>query len=111
MLIAAVSCAGKQGRKRDVSEVYVAQGWSKGADGYNYDIPTVGLTSEPAKADVAVEVVPEPVYEPEAPQYVEEVVAEVIPEAPVAVAAVAPVAEVQNTGKTKNNSLINSEIY
>ena len=41
MIVAAVS-AGRVARKRDVSE-YVAAGWSKGADGYSYDIPKTNL--------------------------------------------------------------------
>lgn len=59
MLIAVVSCASKQGRKRDVSEVYQAQGWSKGADGYNYDIPKVGLPDLKIAADPVEEQCPD----------------------------------------------------
>jgi hypothetical protein len=41
-MFVAVANAGRIAKKRDVSE-YVAQGWSKGADGYTYDIPQTNL--------------------------------------------------------------------
>ena len=94
MLIAAVSCASRPARKRDVSEVFQAQGWSKGADGYAYDIPQVGL-SDPIAAEPAVEVVE---AEPEVvPEIVEEIVQD-IPEVP-AEPEVVVVAEVEAPGK------------
>ena len=37
-----IASAGRVARKRDVSE-YFGAGWSKGADGYVYDIPTKNL--------------------------------------------------------------------
>jgi hypothetical protein len=65
MFIAVASAASRPARKRDVSEVYQAQGWSKGADGYAYDIPSVGLPEvkdAPAEevAEEVVEFIPEP---------------------------------------------------
>lgn len=51
MLIAVVSCASKTGRKRDVTEVFQGEGWSKGADGYTYDIPKTGLPDLKIAAD------------------------------------------------------------
>ena len=58
MLIAVVSCASKPGRKRDVNEVFQGEGWSKGADGYSYDIPKTGLpdlkiAADPVEPEVA----------------------------------------------------------
>lgn len=43
MLVVVVS-AGRNARKRDISE-YQGAGWSKGADGYSYDIPKTNLDS------------------------------------------------------------------
>lgn len=57
-MFAAVVSAGRIARKRDVSE-YVAAGWSKGADGYNYDIPQTNLENT---VQVATTYYEEPVY-------------------------------------------------
>lgn len=41
-MFVAVASAGRIAKKRDISE-YVAAGWSKGADGYSYDVPQTNL--------------------------------------------------------------------
>lgn len=69
MLVAVACAAGKQGRKRDVNEILDSgAGWTKGADGYKYDIPATQLEvkSEPeVVADVVADVPAEPEFVPE----------------------------------------------
>lgn len=62
MFIAVASAASRPARKRDVSEIYQADGWSKSAEGYAYDVPAVGLPETKAEEVVEeiVELVPEP---------------------------------------------------
>jgi hypothetical protein len=69
MFIAVASAAGKQARKRDVNEIVLdsGAGWTKGADGYSYDVPETPLKAEPV-----AEVIPE---EPQPEVYEEVVVA------------------------------------
>lgn len=38
LMFLAVASAGRLAKKRDISE-YAAAGWSKGSDGYTYDVP------------------------------------------------------------------------
>lgn len=71
MLIAAVSCA-RPARKRDVNEILdQGAGWTKGADGYKYDIPQDVPALDEPQPEVIVEDVPE---------FVEEIVPEYVPE-------------------------------
>lgn len=80
MLIAVASAAGKQARKRDVNEILDSgAGWTKGADGYSYNIPETPLKADPIVEEVVEEVVPEVVPEaaPEVLQDVVEVVGKI----------------------------------
>lgn len=69
MLIAVASAAGRPARKRDVNEILDSgAGWTKGADGYKYDIPEVKLDEVVVpevvqEVEVIPEIVQEPVYE------------------------------------------------
>lgn len=75
MFIAVASAAGKQGRKRDVNEILDSgAGWTKGLDGYKYDVPAAPLKAEPVE-EVVVEEVPE--VAPEIVQDVVEVVGKI----------------------------------
>lgn len=57
LMFVAVASAGRIQRKRDISE-YVGQGWTKGADGYSYDIPQTNLET----ANAVETYYEEPVY-------------------------------------------------
>lgn len=71
MLIAVVSCA-RPARKRDVNEILdQGAGWTKGADGYKYDIPQdIPTLDEPLPEIIAEDI----------PEIIEEFVPEVVQE-------------------------------